>query len=79
MGNKSVKTVENFFGWKDKDLQLSYIKFKKEKFFYHLTISGFFLQLNNKLFTVKMLWIIYEMEKLVDLKPVNLIQRTFNF
>ena len=39
----------------------------------------FALQSNNKLFTEKMLGIIYQMEKLVDLKPVNLIQRRLNF
>ena len=36
------------------------------------------MQSNNKLFTEKMLEIINEMEKLVDLKPVNLIQIRLN-
>ena len=31
------------------------------------------------MFTEKMLGMIYQIEKLVDLKPVNLVQRRLNF
>ena len=36
------------------------------------------MQSNNMLFTEKMLGMIYEMEKLVDLKTFNFIQRRLN-
>ena len=42
----------------------------------HKTISSFML-CNQKTSCLKMLGMVYEMEKLVDLKPVNFFKKNF--